>query len=144
VAREKMLCMEALWADDEAEYHGQYVDLPLSYSWPKPVQRPRVRTLVGGGAGPKLFAAIAEYADGWMPIGGRGVAEALPVLRQAMTDAGRDPAGLHVVPFGTMPDPGKLEYYAEIGCTEVVLRVPSGTAPVMEATLDQYTRFLPV
>ena len=143
VARDKVLCMQALWADDEAEYHGRYVDLPPSYSWPKPVQQPRVRTLVGGGAGPKLFAAVAEYGDGWMPIGGRGVAEALPLLRRAMSDAGRDPGGLHVVPFGTLPEVGKLEYYAEIGCTEVVLRVPSGSAPVMLATLDDYRRFLP-
>ena len=31
------------------------------------------RVLIGGGAGPKLFAHIAEYADGWMPIGGAGM-----------------------------------------------------------------------
>ncbi len=65
-------------------YDGRWVTLPPSYSWPKPVQRPRVRTLVGGGAGPKLFAAVAEYADGWMPIGGAGVAVV----------AGRAPAGV--------------------------------------------------
>ena len=29
--------------------------------------------LIGGAAGPKLFAHIAEYADGWIPIGGAGL-----------------------------------------------------------------------
>ena len=48
-----------------------------------------------------------------------------------------------MVPFGTFPDFGKLEYYAEIGCSEVVLRVPSGPASAMLATLDDYRRFLP-
>jgi probable F420-dependent oxidoreductase len=107
VAREKILCMQALWEDDEATFAGKWVTLPPSYSWPKPVQRRRVRTLIGGGAGPKLFAAIAEYADGWMPIGGAGVGASLSELRAAFEGAGRDPGTLHVVPFGTVPTAGQ-------------------------------------
>ena len=142
VAREKVLCMQALWSQDEAAFHGEHVQLPPSFSWPKPVQQPRVRTLVGGGAGPVLFAAIAEYADGWMPIGGAGLRGALGSLRSAMEEAGRDPAALEVVPFGTVPDTGKLAHYAALGCTEVVLRVPSGPSDDMLRVLDDYTRFL--
>jgi probable F420-dependent oxidoreductase len=142
VAREKILCMQALWSEDEAEFHGVHVSLPLSFSWPKPVQQPRVRTLVGGGAGPVLFAAIAEYADGWMPIGGAGITSSLDALRRAFADAGRDLNTLEVVPFGTVPDHGKLEHYASIGCTEVVLRIPSGPESEMLAVLDDYARFL--
>jgi hypothetical protein len=107
------------------------------------VQQPRVRTLVGGGAGPVLFAAIAEYADGWMPIGGAGIGSALDELRAAFTAAGRDPDTLEVVPFGTVPDEGKLAHYASIGCSEVVLRVPSGPEPEMVRVLDDYARFVP-
>ena len=145
IARDKTLCMQALWdaGVDVPEFHGPFVDLPPCYAWPKPVQQPRVRTLIGGGPGPKMFAAIAEYADGWMPIGGSGLVVALPALRQAMVDVGRDPDALHVVPFGTVPDPGKLEYLASLGVTEVVLRVPSGTGPEMLRVLDDYVRYLP-
>ncbi len=143
VAREKVLCMQELWSRDEAEFHGVHVSLPPSFSWPKPMQQPRVRTLVGGGAGPVLFAAIAEYADGWMPIGGKGIGTALDDLRRAFTDAGRDPGTLEVVPFGTVPDEGKLAHYTSIGCTEVVLRIPSGPEDEMVRTLDDYTRFVP-
>ena len=50
---------------------------------PKAHQSPRPRTLIGGGAGPKLFDHIAEYADGWLPIGGGGIRESLPALREA-------------------------------------------------------------
>jgi probable F420-dependent oxidoreductase len=144
IAREKVLCMQALWSEDEAEFHGVHVSLPPSFSWPKPVQQPRVRTLVGGAARPALFAAIAEYADGWMPIGGAGITAALDSLRRAFEDAGRDPAALEVVPFGTVPDEGKLAHYASIGCTEVVLRIPSGPEGEMLAVLDNYTRYLGV
>jgi probable F420-dependent oxidoreductase len=143
IAREKVLCMQALWSEDEAEFHGAHVSLPPSYSWPKPVQHPRVKTLIGGGAGPALFSAIAEYADGWMPIGGAGISTALDPLRHALGAAGRDPDGLEIVPFGTVPDEGKLVYYASIGCTEVVLRVPSGPEDEMLRVLDDYTRYLP-
>jgi probable F420-dependent oxidoreductase len=143
IAREKVLCMQALWDRDEASFDGQWVTLAPSFSWPKPVQRPRVRTLIGGGAGPKLFSAVADYADGWMPIGGAGLAEALPALRRAFEAVGRDPATLHLVPFGTVPSEGKLEHYASLGVTEVVLRVPSGGADEMRRILDDYARFLP-
>jgi probable F420-dependent oxidoreductase len=142
VAREKVLCMQALWSEDEAAYDGCFVHLAPSYSWPKPVQQPRVRTLIGGGAGPKLFAAVAEYADGWMPIGGAGVGASIDELRRAFEDVGRDPATLHVVPFGTVPTDGKLEHYASLGITEVVVRVPSGSSDEMLRVLDDYTRFL--
>ena len=141
VARDKVLAMHALWGSEVAEYEGRFVTLPPSYAWPKPVQQPRVRTLLGGSAGPALFASVAEYADGWMPIGGAGVAAALGPLKRAMEEAGRDAALLEVVPFGTVPDPGKLDHYASIGCTEVVLRIPSGAAPDMLRTLDDYARF---
>ena len=142
VAREKVLCMQALWSEDEAEFHGAHVSLPPSFSWPKPVQQPRVRTLVGGGAGPVLFGAIAEYADGWMPIGGAGITDALEALRGAFAAAGATPSTVEVVPFGTVPDEGKLAHYEAIGCSEVVLRVPSGPEPDMIRVLDDYTRFV--
>jgi len=121
-AREHVLAMMELWANDEASFDGEYVRFAPSWTWPKPVQRPRIRMLVGGGAGPKLFAHVAEYSDGWFPIGGAGVREALPALHEAWAAAGR--AGEpEVVPFGVLPDPGKLDYYRSIGCSEVVLRV---------------------
>ena len=58
-----------------------------------PATAPGPRTLIGGAAGPKLFAHIAEYADGWLPIGGGGLAEALPVLRPVWADARARPGG---------------------------------------------------
>jgi len=121
-AREHVLAMMELWANDEASFDGEYVRFAPSWSWPKPIQRPRIRMLVGGGAGPKLFAHVAEYSDGWFPIGGAGVREALPALHEAWAVAGRT-GEPEVVPFGVLPDPGKLDYYRSIGCSEVVLRV---------------------
>jgi probable F420-dependent oxidoreductase len=138
VAREHVLAMQRIWADDEAAFTGEHVRFSPSWSWPKPVQRPGPPVLLGGAPGPRLFAHIAEYGDGWIPIGGAGVRAALGDLRNAAEAAGRDPATLRVVPFGTVPDPGKLEYYAGLGIDEVVLRLPSAPAEAVLPLLDRY------
>jgi probable F420-dependent oxidoreductase len=140
---DKLRCMGALWSEERPEYHGTHVELPACHAWPKPIQQPRVRTLFGGGAGSLLFAAIAELGDGWMPIGGAGLATALPELRRVFAAAGRDPGALQVVAFGSIPEEGKLEHFRALGVSEVVLRVPAGPSGEMLRVLDRYTGFLP-
>jgi probable F420-dependent oxidoreductase len=147
VAREHVLAMQALWGDEEASFAGEHVRFGPSWSWPKPVQRgadgrPAVPVLVGGAAGPRLFAAVAEYGGGWIPIGGAGIADALPRLREAVAGAGRDPAGLEVVPFGSIPDHGKLDHFAAIGVTETVFNLPSAPRDQILPLLDRYAKLL--
>ena len=142
VVREQVLTMKALWRDDEASFHGEHVHLEPSWQWPKPA-RGDVPVLIGGAAGPKLFDAICDYADGWIPIGGAGLSKALPELRAQFEAAGRDPSALRCVPFGTIPDPGKLAHYAELGIDEVVLRVNDGPASDVMDALDRAAEVLP-
>jgi probable F420-dependent oxidoreductase len=136
VVREHMAAMEAIWSHERAEYHGEFVDFDPTWSWPKPLQQPRVRTLIGGGANDAVLSAVVDYADGWIPIGGRGLTEAVPGLRARAEAAGRDPDRLSVVPFGTIAGEGKLEHYADLGITEVVLRIGAGDPPSMRAELE--------
>jgi probable F420-dependent oxidoreductase len=140
--RETMLAMQALWANEVAEYHGEFVRFEPSWQWPKPVQQPRPTVLLGGAPGPTLFAHVAEYADGWLPIGGSGLARALPELRRACEARGRDPAALQIVPMGVFPDPGKLEHYRALGVGELVLRLPSAPRDEVLPVLDAYAKFL--
>lgn len=138
VARERTLAMQRLWTDQEASFDGKHVQFSASWSWPKPVQRPWPPVLIGGAGGPVLFRHIAEYGDGWIPIGGAGVRAALPELQRAYEDAGRDPGSIRIVPFGTIPDPGKLEYYASLGIDEVVLRISQGPRDDVLSVLDRH------
>jgi probable F420-dependent oxidoreductase len=142
VVRERVLTMRRLWRDDVAEFHGDHVELAPSWSWPKPERAGGPPVLLGGAAGPKLFAHIAEYCDGWFPIGGAGVRKALPDLERACESAGRDFAQLRIVPFGTLPDPGKLDYYESIGITEIVLRVHGGDSDAVVRQLDDHARLV--
>ena len=140
--REVMLAMEALWANEVASFDGEFVRFEPSWQWPKPVQQPRPRVLIGGGAGPKLFSHIAEYADGWLPIGGAGMAAELDRLGDAMREQGRDPAELHIVPMGVFPSEEKLAYYREVGVTETVLRLPSAPRDEVMPVLDEYAQYI--
>lgn len=142
VCRERVLAMCSLWTQEVGGYQGEFTRIAPSWSWPKPVQRPHPPILLGGGAGPKLFAHIVEYANGWIPIGGAGLSSSLPQLRAQWAEAGRDPDELEVVPFGSIPDPGKLEHFERIGVTECVFRLPSASRDEVLPVLDRWAALL--
>jgi probable F420-dependent oxidoreductase len=142
VVRERILACRALWTEEVASFDGKHVHLEPSYSWPKPVQAGGPPVLIGGAAGPKMFQAIADYADGWMPIGGRGMTENLPKLRAAFEEAGRDPDTLRISVFGSQPDPGRIEHYLELGCERITLWLPPAGRDVVLPMLDKYADLL--
>ncbi|MEU5178532.1 LLM class F420-dependent oxidoreductase [Streptomyces longwoodensis] len=147
LVRDRMALMRALWSEEPTAHRGEFGAVRASFAHPKPVQQPRgpvtgPRTLVGGAAGPKLFAHIAEYADGWLPIGGRGLTESVPRLRETWTDAGRAPAALRIVPYAVTPTPGKLTHYADLGIEEVVLQLPPEGEKQVLHKLDEYAEYV--
>jgi len=139
--REHVLAMRRLWEDDAAEFHRTHVSFGPSWAWPKPVQRP-LPVLIGGGAGAVLFDHIAEYAQGWIPIGGRGITKAAPALRDRWAEAGRDPAELEIVTLGSTPDHGKLDHFEALGVTECAFNIPSASSDVVLPILDRYATFV--
>ena len=142
ITREKVLAMQALWTEEKAEFHGEFVDIEPSFAWPKPVQQPWPPLFIGGQGGPKLFAAVAEYGDGWMPIGGRGIKDALPMLRAEYEARGRGPETVQVKPVGSIPDPGKIEYFASLGVRETVLGLSHGPRDMVLEELDRYAKIV--
>ncbi|WP_330467371.1 LLM class F420-dependent oxidoreductase [Streptomyces longwoodensis] len=147
LVRDRMALMRALWSEEPTAHQGEFGSVRASFAHPKPVQQPRgpvtgPRTLVGGAAGPKLFAHIAEYADGWLPIGGRGLTESVPRLRAAWTEAGRDPSTLQIVPYAVTPTPGKLTHYADLGIEEAVIQLPPAEETEVLHKLDEYAQYL--
>ena len=142
LVREKVLAMEQLWSEEEANFDGDYVHLEPSWAWPKPLQQPRPPIFIGGAAGPILFRHVVEFADGWMPIGGRGVEQALPELHKAAEAAGRDPATIKLEIFGSRPDPAVLEHHASLGAERVVLGLPPAPADTVLPILDRYAELV--
>lgn len=137
VVRDFMLTMRALWADEPQSFEGKHASVSESWAWPKPARKPGPPVMIGGAAGPRLFAHVAEFGDGWLPVGGGGIKKSLPMLGEAAEAAGRDPSELRVVPLWALPDRDKLDYYASLGIEEVVLQFPSEPRDPAMRTLDE-------
>ena len=137
ILRDRILAMKALWSEDEATYDGEHVTIESSWAWPKPVQRPHPPVVLGGAAGPKTAKDIAEFCDGWMPIGGRSFTSGWDEVRRACDDIGRDPQTIELGVFNAPPDEAKLTTLAEAGLTRAVVSMPQGPRDEVLAELER-------
>ena len=137
ILRENILAMKELWSNDEASFEGEYVTIEPSWSWPKPTQQPGPPVILGGDAGPKTAAHIAEFCDGWMPIGGRYSLEKWDEVRAACERIGRDPDTVELGVFGAPPDEAKLVGLAAKGVRRAVFGLPQGPRDEVLAALDE-------
>ena len=144
VLREKILLMKEIWTNDEASFSGQHVQFEKSWSWPKPVQKPHPPIILGAAGGPKTFAHIIEFCDGWMPIGGLNDFEGgLKGLESACKDAGRDLDSLELgVFYAAGVDTDQLKALADTGVKRAVLPLPSKSADDVLPVLDEYAKLL--
>ena len=85
--------------EDEASFDGDHVQIEPSWAWPKPAQHPHPPIVLGGAAGPKTAADIAEFCDGWMPIGCGQLKTGWDEVQRACDDIGRDPAAIELGVF---------------------------------------------
>ena len=63
---ERVLAMREIWANDEATFHGEFVNFDRIWSWPKPIQSPMPIYIGGNSAGPRRRALRA--GTGWSPL----------------------------------------------------------------------------
>src|SRR4051794_11300740 len=137
--RERIEAMKAIWSEDEASYHGRYVDFDRIWSWPKPAQRPHPPIIVGGN-GERVLDRVISYGDEWMPNRIESVDELqarMEELGRLATDAGREvpKVGLYAAPAKVQ----EMERYEAIGISRYVLFVPPDPRPEAEARLDHLT-----
>ncbi len=136
--RERIEAMKEIWTNDEATYHGTFVNFEAIWAWPKPKQTPHPPILMGGD-GPKTLDRVVRYADEWLPIPGRGAvpfSDRIKELQDKAAAAGRAPIPVGV--FGAPADPAKLSEYAALGVNRCLLNIPSAPADVVLPLLDQY------
>jgi probable F420-dependent oxidoreductase len=140
--REHVLTMRRLWEDEVASFKGTHVTLSPSWAWPKPRQAP-LPVLLGGSPGRVLFDHIAEYGQGWVPVGERELRTGLPALRERVEQSGRDPGRLDVVPFCDLQlDHAKVDRLEALGATETALDVPAHDRDAAMHALDHVADFV--
>ena len=140
-ARERILAVKELWSQEEAEFHGDYVNFSPSLSYPKPVGNPPV--LMGGSGGPVTFKHVIEYCDSWMPIHGRvDPLEKIDLLHQMAEDAGRDPASIGLSIYGCPMDAEVIERYRAAGAERVVFWLPATAESEVLEAVEQGAAFI--
>ena len=145
--RERILAMKAIWTEEEAEFHGEFVDFDKIWSYPKPVQKPHPPIFMGGD-GATTFDRVVEFCDGWMPIargaGQEGVlVEKIALLRKQAEEAGRDPNSIPVslCVFGKA-DAALVSRMEEAGVNRLILNLPSEERDKTLPILDQYATLI--
>ena len=116
--RERVEAMKAIWADDEAEYHGKHVDFDPIWQWPKP--RPRAagahrrQRPAGRGPRPALRRRLDAEHEGARDARRRG------------STALRERAGRHVpvTYYGATPE--NLDALREAGVDRALIVLESG------------------
>ncbi len=143
VLRERALAMKALWTEEEAEFHGRYVNFDRVWLYPKPKQKPHPPLFLGGESDHTL-KRVAEFCDGWFPRvrGGWEPKSAVARLRKAAEAAGRDPRTLSITVFGAPAEEGALAPYREAGIERVLFMVPDASRDEILRTLDKNTKLL--
>jgi probable F420-dependent oxidoreductase len=136
ITREKVLAMKQIWSQDEAEFHGEFVDFDPIWSWPKPVQAGGPPIWIGASS-KWVFDRVADYADGWMPIGGPGNG-GLEHLREAVERAGRSMSEITLALFVAPADYDQARGRLEQGFTELIFALPSAPTAKVLPLLDRY------
>ena len=133
--REHILAMKRLWTEDEAEFHGRFVDFPAVKCSPKPVQDPHPPVYLGGFAA-NVFKRVVEWGDGWMPVrvDEEQVRQGRATLDELAETAGRDPRSIRLMVCNVRPDAdliGRLESAGADRVT-VALRTDAGNESMEE------------
>jgi probable F420-dependent oxidoreductase len=136
---ERVQAMKEIWSQDEAKFHGEYVDFDPIWSWPKPVQQPNPPVLVGG-MGPSVLDRVLEIGDEWLPQNVTldnidEFAKRAGELQSRAADAGRGPIPMTL--FAGQKKPEAVEKYAAAGITRVLFLVPAAARDEVLPQLDR-------
>ncbi len=141
LARERMEAMQAIWTQEEPEYHGEFVNFDKMKQWPKPVQKPYPPIIVGG-AFPYAARRAIRYGDGWIPRADRiektGIGVVIEKFREMAREAGRDPATLPITIFRVPEEIDRLRYCEEIGIDRVTFSLPAEGREALLPIIDRW------
>jgi probable F420-dependent oxidoreductase len=138
VMRERVLAMKALWTQEQASFHGEFVNFDPTWMWPKPEQKPHPPVLLGGGTDHTL-RRVVSFCDGWIPLGrgGFNAAKEVERLQRAAEGAKRDPKSLSITVFGAPADKAVLDTWDKAGIDRVLLQIPDQTPDEILRLVDK-------
>ena len=148
VVEEAVAVMRALWTQEVASHDGEFFRLSPSRSWPKPVQQPHPPVLLGVPATERNFRRIAQWADGWIPMGSKLMDPVfdqwLDAIARACQEVSRDPATVRVTALCTDLGPDQLASAVvraeSLGVERLLLKAGDGPADRVLPWLDRLAK----
>jgi probable F420-dependent oxidoreductase len=130
---ERVEAIKALWTQQEATFHGEFVNFDRVLMEPKPAQRPHPPILVGG-LGPTVIDRVLAFGDAWFPNWTPDITERAAELRS------RAERPIDFMAMGPPTDPKVLEQLAAADTRLVSWWLPSGGYSVIEPELEKVER----
>jgi probable F420-dependent oxidoreductase len=135
---DRVKAMKALWTQEEASYHGKFINFDKTWSYPKPHHKPHPPILLGGESDHTL-KRIIDYCDGWLPRPrGFDPVQGAQRLNKMAQEKGRDPKTLSITVFAAPPKADVLESYKKAGIQGALLAAPDGTRDEILRQLDEW------
>src|SRR5215467_6766868 len=101
---EYLAVLRTLWADEISSHQGEFYTVPEGRQDPRPVQKPGPPVLLGGMSRAAMERA-GRIAAGWITSSRADLArisEAVAVIREAASAAGRDPDAVRIICRGVV------------------------------------------
>jgi len=136
VLRERVQVLRTIWREDEASFAGEFTRFGPMWSYPKPAQAGGPPIWIGANSR-YVPDRVADYADGWMPIRGRGNGEDLARLREACAKRGRRFEDLQIALFYAPEDETECMTYVHQGYHELIFALPSADRDTVLPKLDE-------
>ena len=138
---EQMQALQRIWTQDEAQFHGHYVDFDPIWSWPKPKQQPHPPLILGGETDHTL-KRIVQYGDGWLPRARepQRVLDGMAQLERYAAEAGRAMSTISISVFA--PPVKAMDQFLDTTADRVILMLPAEDSDATLRRLDRYTQYV--
>ena len=134
ITRERALAIRHIWAEEVAEYRGDFVEFSPLCSWPKPLQTGGPPMWIGSNS-KFVPGRVADYADGWIVYRGRYQGDAPRDLADACARKGRDFNTLTLALMDSPREEGEARSFIAQGFRKHIYLLPQAGDEVL-AELD--------
>lgn len=130
ITRERTLAVQQIWAQDVAEYHGEFVNFEPLCAYPKPLQSGGPPIWIGSNS-KSVPERVADYADGWIVYRGIYQGDAPTDLRAACARVGRNFDELTLALMNAPRDVALAQACIERGFRKLVFILPQAGPEIL-------------
>ena len=141
---ERVDALKTIWREERPSFRGKFVRFDPFWQYPKPIQQPHPRIVLGTLDTPFGRAQVAKYGDGWLPLtfDVATTRASIADVHARMRALGRDPThwSLAVLPRRQAAERRRAETGTRYRRRPPIMRLPVADEPTVLRALDHYAR----